>query len=272
MAPVIHCVRHAQGLHNVQGNYSISDPRLTPLGRHQSETLSRESFPDQSNISLVVASPLCRALETAHLVFRPALTSGGKCAPEILALPDAQETSDDACDVGSSPSMLAEVIAANEWPVNPSLVEDGWNVKTLDSRYSPESGAIQARARSARLHLRHLARRLAEEGDESPQIVLVTHGSFLHYFTQDWEDSHCNPGTGWQNCETRSYVFQDDFLLDADAEARLTETGESRSKRGLAHPMHRKPEQTALYHLAMHSWEAQGLQNPHKLLSLTTLN
>lgn len=268
MAPVIHCVRHGQGLHNVQGNYSLSDPRLTTFGKEQCEALRRSSFPDQSNISAVVASPLCRALETAFLTFQPALTSG-RCVSEIVALTDAQETSDDACDVGSDVPLLKNTIEANNWPVNTSLVQNGWNVKTHDSRYSPDSAAIEARARSARLFLRDLARRLVKDGIKDPQIVLVTHGTFLHYFTQDWEDSHRNPGTGWQNCETRSYVFQDDFLQSDDDEGRLQETKESRSKRGLDHPMYAKSEQTALYHLAMRSWEAQGLQNPHTVLPLT---
>ena len=33
-----------------------------------------------------------------------------------------------------------------------------------------------------------------KRGEDSPQAVLVTHGGFLHYFTEDWEDSNVFSG------------------------------------------------------------------------------
>lgn len=266
MAPIIHCVRHGQGFHNLgAGFYSLRDPQLTPLGEKQCETLRNTFFQNQSNISLVVASPLCRALHTAFLAFKQALTSNIKCPPQILALPDTQETSDDLCDIGSDPSLLHSIVAENNWPVDLSLVKDGWNVKTLESRYSPQSNAISARARDARILLRQKIRELVKNGDKDAQIVLITHGGYLHYFTDDWEDSYLYPGTGWRNCETRSYMFEGDIMTDLDEEARLTETSESRQKRGKIYPMYNRHNQPELFKLGMQGWESQGLQRPDTL-------
>ena len=266
MGPVIHCVRHGQGFHNLgAGDYSLPDPRLTPLGEEQCEALRKASFADQSNISLVVSSPLCRALHTAFLTFRPALTANNKCPPQILALPDAQETSDDPCDIGSDPSVLRDIVTEYRWPVDLSLIKDGWNDKALGNRYSPHSNAITARARDARIFLRSKIRELASKGDPDAQVVLVTHGSFLHFFSDDWEDAYQYPATGWHNCETRSYVFEHDFMTNIDGEARLMETMKSRQMRGKMHPMLRREKQPELFQLAMECWESHGLQRPDRL-------
>ncbi|EWG48898.1 hypothetical protein FVEG_08548 [Fusarium verticillioides 7600] len=266
MPPVIHCIRHGQGFHNVgAGCYTLPDPRLTPLDEEQNMALREAAFSDQSKISLVLASPLCRTLQSACLVFQPVLQGSSKCHPAIIALPDAQETSDDPCDVGTDPSVLRKVVTENHWPVDLSRVKDGWNVKALGTRYSPESTAIAARARDARIFIRQKIRELIEQGNADPQVALVTHGGFLHYFTDDWEDSWLNPGTGWKNCEIRSYIFEQDVSNDIDVEARLTETTESRLRRGKGNPMPAKDEQAVLFERAMDSWEKQGLQRPDRI-------
>ena len=265
MRPTIHCVRHAQGFHNVGGgNYLLPDPSLTPLGEQQCEKLRTESFADQTNISLIAASPLRRTLHTALLVFGEALASQGSCSPEILALPDAQEISDDPCDTGSDTDVLREVAAVNAWPVDLSLIHDGWNSKSPNGRYSPKDSAIRARALSVRLLLRQKIRDLIKQGNPAPQIVLVTHGGFLHYLTDDWEESDVTPGTGWRNCETRSYEFKDDHMQDVDGGAKLVETMASRLKRGKTYSMLDQPEQDRLFKLSMQNWEAQGLQRPDR--------
>lgn len=110
---------------------------------------------------------------------------------------------------------------------------------------------------------------MVRKGDVDAQVVLVTHGGYLHYFTDDWEDSDLYPGTGWRNCESRSYCFEeDDFMAedgDGDGEARLTETMESRRKRGKLYPMCKREDQPALFELGMQRWESQGLQRPDRL-------
>lgn len=262
MAPIIHCVRHAQGFHNLGYEFhSLRDPRLTPKGESQCEKLRTTGFSDQSNISLVTASPLSRTLHTAYLTFQPALEDG-TCQPQILAIPDAQETSDFPCDTGSDVDALRDFAEEQHWPVNLSLLTNDWNVKTMNGRYSPQSNAIKARAHSARQLIRQKARELVAAGNLNPEIVLVSHGGFLHYFTDDWEDACKQPGTGWENCETRSYTFEMDFSTDEDDFARLVETSESRTKRGYSLPMKPREEQPKLFEQAMQGWERQGLQRP----------
>ncbi|KXH37641.1 hypothetical protein CNYM01_08365 [Colletotrichum nymphaeae SA-01] len=266
MSPIVHCVRHGQGFHNVGGGcYTLLDPYLTNLGEEQCMALRQTTLLDQSKMSLILASPLHRTLQSAYLVFQPALKTNRKCHPEIIAIPDAQETSDDPCDTGSDTAILYNLVAERQWPVNLDLVEDNWNLKDLGTRYSPESSAIAARAREVRIFIRQKIRQLIERGNVDPHVVLVSHGGFLHYFTNDWEDAWLSPGTGWRNCETRSYIFKQDVMKDIDEEAMITETMDSRLRRGKCNPMPAWDEQAVLFEQAMESWEKQGLQRPDRL-------
>lgn len=191
-----------------------------------------------------------------------------KSLKTILALPDAQETSDDPCDIGSDVEVLKNICEENYWPVDLSLVKDGWNVKRIGGRYSPATEAIASRARDARIFLRKLARDFIAAGDQNVHLVLVAHGGFLHYLTEDWENSDRFPGTGWVNCETRAYTFAHGVDNDDDMNAHLVETMDSRRRRGLDYPMISKEKQRALFDLAMQGWEDQGLQNPSKITVL----
>ena len=279
MPVTIHCIRHAQGFHNLGTEFhSLLDPRLTPHGENQCADLQNASFqPDaQQQISLITASPLTRTLHTAYLTFQPLLdpthpshiTSTNTPTvgpPQILALPDAQETSDFPCDTGSSPSELAAFLAQQSWPVDLSLLSDSWTTKSLGTRYSPNGDAVKRRARATRVQLRAKARELVDAGIENPQIVLVTHGGFLHYFTGDWEDASKGLGTGWVNCETREYEFEAGLDGSDEDEARIVETIKSRSRRGKEGPMAGWAEQEVLFEKAMQGWERSGLQRPDQI-------
>lgn len=248
------------------GTYTLRDPSLTPHGEQQCHLLRETSFPapSQPDISLVLASPLRRTLQTASLVFGPALSArGGKmCAPRILALPDAQEISDDPCDVGSDPGVLRGIVEEEGWAVDLALVREGWNDKALRGRYSARSEAVGARARDARVYVRERVRELVRGGDGEARVVLVAHGGWMHYFTGDWEGAWEGAGTGWLNCEVREFVFEGDLMGSEDCEARLVETGESRRRRGKIGPMAGKEKQAEFFELAMRSWGKQGLQRP----------
>jgi broad specificity phosphatase PhoE len=266
--PKIHLVRHAQGFHNLGFEFhSLLDPKLTPLGQSQCAELQSTHFPPSvsKSISLVTASPLSRTLHTAYLVFGPALKNG-KCQPKILAIPDAQETSDFPCDTGSEVEVLHGIVRDQNWPTDLSLVKEGWNVKTLQNRYSPAGDAIKRRARDARVLLREKARELHAAGDDAVEIVLVAHGAYMHYISNDWEDAAKFTSTGWENCEFRTYNFEADFLNDnADVDAFFVETTESRKRRGKNHPMISHERQVSLCDEMMQAWEDQGCQNPAKL-------
>ncbi|KAJ5993851.1 hypothetical protein N7451_009575 [Penicillium sp. IBT 35674x] len=249
MAPTIHCVRHAQGVHNLcTANHVIPDPLLTDLGHEQCAKL-RETFPYHDQIDLVTASPLRRTIYTALESFEPVF----QAHPEfkLIALPDLQETSDVPCDTGSEPKTLQQEFAGKN--VDLDMVHDGWNSKT--GRYAPTNAALRERARAARRWLK---------ARPEKEIVMVTHGGFLHYFTEDWEDHSQYQGTGWSNTEFRSYTFSDeDHNADLEGQAvngdnaTLVETAESRKRRGKVGPTPDRAQQKTLYQLGTQSWNEQ---------------
>ncbi|RDW75348.1 phosphoglycerate mutase-like protein [Coleophoma cylindrospora] len=245
----IHCVRHAQGYHNLcEANHRLPDPDLTELGVQQCTTLS-EQFPYHSKITDLVASPLRRTLYTCILSFPDEVARG----LVITALPELQETSDLPCDTGSAREVLEKEFGSK---VDFQRVQDGWNNK--QGRWSPAAAAIEARARDARLFLRDLGSSGDEDRDR--EIVVVTHGGYLHYFTEDWEGNDKFTGTGWANTEWRSYQFVDQEGKDANAS--LKETPESRIRRvGHEHPLS-EAEQRNLRSSAEEGWKESGFQKP----------
>lgn len=136
----------------------------------------------------------------------------------VIALPAIQELGAVPCDTGTDAAELAAEVARHTLPVDLSLVHDGWNrvndqpVRQLpepvvhpppeeagghagdavaadddgadepgkNSEWGLSRSAIAARAREARRWLK------ARPEDE---IVVMSHGGFLHFLTEDWEDS-----------------------------------------------------------------------------------
>lgn len=179
MPTYIHLVRHAQGFHNLsEANQQIRDPELTPLGESQCADL-KKNFPYHENITYLVASPMRRTLRTCLLSFAPAVEAGKK----VIALPEVQEVSTLPCDIGTDPAKLSEQFKSDQ--VDFGLVKEGWNVKDADSPWAPEVAKLDARAKAARVWLRELAGKAETEGDV--HIVVVSHGGFIHFFTEDWD-------------------------------------------------------------------------------------
>jgi hypothetical protein len=93
------------------------------------------------------------------------------------------------------------------------------------------------------------------------EIVVVTHGGYLHYFTEDWDGHEKFTGTGWENTEWRSY----EFVSATDERASLRETSESRVRRtGKETPL-TEDEQRELRASAEREWSESGYQNSAKL-------
>lgn len=186
MAPsTITLVRHAQGYHNLTvANHALHDPLLTPYGEDQCRNLA-QNFPKahMDQVELIIASPLKRTIYTALLSFAPVIKQKKL---KVLLLPELQETSDLPCDTGSSVEEIEKEFAGQ--PIDTSLMRKPenaeWNNKM--GRWAPNSSAIEARANDAREFL--YAR-------SEKEAVVVTHGGFLHYFTQDWSDIHKLNGT-----------------------------------------------------------------------------
>ncbi|KAJ5899604.1 hypothetical protein N7495_004348 [Penicillium taxi] len=249
MPPIIHCVRHAQGFHNLSAeNFVLPDPTLTDLGHAQCRKL-QEDFPYHTQIDLVTASPLHRTIDTALKSFEPVFATHPEM--KLIALSDLQETSDLPCDTGTDPSDLREEYA--DKPVNLNLVREGWNSNT--GRYAATNEAIDERARDARLWLK---------ARPEKEIIVVTHGSLLHYLTQDWEDSTLYHGTGWKNTEWRSYEFVEEIdkydlqgrLLEGE-NATVVETLESRKRRGKEGRTLDREQQRILYKRGTQGWSDQ---------------
>lgn len=170
-----------QGLHNLSvANHILQDPVLTELGEAQCKTLST-NFPNQENVSAIIASPLRRTLYTALLAFKPALDA--KPDLKVIALPELQETSDVPCDTGSNLKVLHDEFEEKGLRVDLGLVDEEWNNKRNGTKWEPSHEVIMARGAEARKWLSDKFRDI--DGD----IILVSHGGFLHYFTEDWEDS-----------------------------------------------------------------------------------
>ncbi|MCJ1446563.1 MAG: hypothetical protein MMC23_007068 [Stictis urceolatum] len=132
----------------------------------------------------------------------------------IISLPEAQETADVPCDTGIDLDALNKEF--DGVPVDLSLVHEGWNSKT--GKWAPDSQAIVARAKEVRQWLK---------ARPEKEVVLVTHGGFVHFLTEDWDDYNKLAGTGWLNTEFRSY----EFVSEAGDNASIVETKESRKAR-----------------------------------------
>ncbi|CAO2655522.1 Nn.00g043250.m01.CDS01 [Neocucurbitaria sp. VM-36] len=231
MPPKIHLIRHAQGEHNATRDYDIRDAVLTAKGKEQCQTL-QSTFPHHGNVDIIFASPLRRTIQTAALSFGPALSR--KEVPFVL-LPVLQEVSDIGCDVGIADSaedvqrFLPEIFAEGELEfdiskLDASAVTKGWNSKEGYWAYTKE--AISKRAADLRnmLFQRPEAQLMLTE-----QIILVTHGAFAHFLTEDWDVDDPMTGTAYNNCEHREFVFTD---KSTGEDAHVVETRESRTRRG----------------------------------------
>lgn len=234
------------------------DPSLTPKGEDECRQLCQR-FPYHQSVDLLVASPLRRTIYTTLLSFRPEIERGVR----LIALPEIQETSSLPCDTGSDAESLKQEMDGKL--VDLSLVHDGWNSKS--GRWAPTRAAVDERSRQARQWLK---------ARPEKEIVVVTHGGLLHYFTEDWTGSGTfvgkndplkasaavvltDPvGTGWLNTEFRSYYFTE--AEEGDGNASMTETAvSSHRRRGTEKPLTRA-ERLQLRETVQKTWESQGFQ------------
>ncbi|KAI0907910.1 histidine phosphatase superfamily [Ustulina deusta] len=239
MTQTIRCVRHAQGLHNLShANHHLPDPRLTPLGEEQARSLARR-FLDADKIELVLPSP------TDH-PDSPCPGSGGGGMQRVVAWPEVQEASHLPCDTGSPLDEIRAQFA--HAPVDFAMVESGWHVK--QGKWAPTVGMLLERGKRARQWLRRRPEK---------DILIVSHGCFLHFLTDDWVDAVNAHATSWDNAEVRTFVFADED--DGDNVA-LCETEESRLERGLVGGALAEREQHRLRETSLKTWVEWGVISP----------
>jgi broad specificity phosphatase PhoE len=173
---------------------------LTETGKSQCKEL-REKFPFHGDVELILASPLRRTIQTAAYVFAPELE---KRQIPIILVPNAQEISPFACDLGSdagvvkseAPTLIAD--ASPSWDavnLDTTLVNESWNSKVRSfvglspsicayselflqkEIYAPTLSAVRRRAAELRKWIYNRPEK---------HLALVSHGGFLHYLTEDW--------------------------------------------------------------------------------------
>ena len=144
----------------------VLDPEITQVGMQQARELSR-TFPHHGRIEAVFSSPLQRALHTALIAFGENKSMNDR----IIALPLAQETSHALCDTGRHIDALKKTFPESK--VDYQYIVPDWNSKT--GKWSQEDVAVNDRAAALR---DFLARRPERE------VVLITHGFFLHFLTE----------------------------------------------------------------------------------------
>jgi broad specificity phosphatase PhoE len=112
----------------------VRDAPLTQLSKQQSRDLCA-SFDKHDTISLVLSSPLTRAIQTTVLAFGPMFA---RPDVEYMVIPNAQEVSAKTCDVGFPRAELKERIErlfhgedveTSLAKINYDAVEAEWNSK-----------------------------------------------------------------------------------------------------------------------------------------------
>jgi broad specificity phosphatase PhoE len=218
MAPrAVHFIRHAEGYHNQQHNEQIPDPDLTPKGKDQCAELSKK-FPYFDRIDLVCASPIRRTIQTALLSMKPWLQPRKEI---ILALPLAQEATSEPAN---TPSDIERLKKEYGDVVNfERCIETYSDFNTKQGLWAPDGGSLKARALELR---RFLCSRPEQD------IVVVSHGEFLHYVSGDLDENDKQTNGDWENCELRSYRF---YPVDHE-DALLQEMEESVKLRNASGP------------------------------------
>lgn len=189
-------IRHGQAEHNVFGDFSIRDPRLTRVGEEQAKAIPRSGvLPStlEAENALIVCSPLRRTLETALLSLEEEIRVKGV---PFLAHPDAQELPDHPCDTGSPASQLAVQYKGVDF----AHLDEDWYLKI--GPYSSSHMATSARIE----RLRGFLWQQALAGKR--HIVLVTHHGVLKKLV----------GVAFENCEVRRYQLLNGQLLPAPPE------------------------------------------------------
>lgn len=159
----------------------IHDPGLTPMGREAARRF-RKLYKYHIKPTLIVSSPLRRCLQTTTIAFGPMIRSGEVRA---IAHPGLQECSTKPCDTGTPLKVLREEFPAiqfpdelfprSAWPRNRSF-----QVRKIGTVYDDVPGLLLQRAVNFRKWLRE------EVSDQ--EVIVVTHGGFVHFFFDMWDD------------------------------------------------------------------------------------
>ncbi|KAB5568788.1 hypothetical protein DKX38_002581 [Salix brachista] len=210
----IHLVRHAQGIHNVEGekdhnaylSEELFDAHLTPLGWRQVDNLRKHVYECGVNkkIELVIVSPLLRTMQTAVGVFGGERYMDGINAPPLM-VENAGKSNHPAISSLHSPPFIAVELCREHLIESDEDVLWRANVREKDDE-------VAARGQK---FLNWLWTRKEKE------IAVVSHSGFL-YHTLSGFGNDCYPSvkseicTHFANCELRSVVLVDRGMIGSD--------------------------------------------------------
>ncbi|KAF2034579.1 phosphoglycerate mutase-like protein [Setomelanomma holmii] len=212
MPPTLLLIRHAQALHNVAGDWSIHDPKLTELGEQQCRELhtSLQNSTIAHKVDLIVVSAMRRTLQTATIGLDFLIKKS------ISVMPHAgwQENADKPCDTGSEISVMEAEFPQFDF----SAVDKSYPDKTTDLEsniYAFTQKAILARGQSC---LKELYARPEQV------IAVVSHAGFLR-------TAVCN--RRFVNADWRVFKFNEEAMKkNGDGKFVLKESQETEMKGG----------------------------------------
>ncbi|KAI2620178.1 histidine phosphatase superfamily [Hypomontagnella submonticulosa] len=207
MSPTIDIIRHAQAAHNIFGP-DLRDPSLTEEGVEECDLL-RERYPFGHHVTHVVSSPMTRTIETTLCGIKPLV----KDSIKITLLPELQEVNASPSGTGTAKSVLRELYGPDI--LDMSALDEEWYIKGPGTPFEPLPSKVEARARLARASLRKIARAAAAQSEHA-HVVVVTHGEFAHWLTEDFVGIDLKWNTNWANAECRPYRFVDLYGPDDD--------------------------------------------------------
>ncbi|XAR73031.1 hypothetical protein NMG60_11019881 [Bertholletia excelsa] len=235
----IHLVRHAQGVHNVEGdkNYKAYmspeyfDAQLTPLGWQQVDNLRNHvrSCGLFKRIDLVITSPLLRTIQTAVGVFGG---EGYTDRMDVLPLMVANAGNSDRAAISSldCPPIVAVELCREHLGIHPcdkrrTISEYQCLFPAVDFTQIESDEDILWKA-----NVRETKEELVARGmkflnwlwtRKEKEIAIVTHSGFLFHTLGAFGDD-CHPLVkkeickSFANCELRSMVIVDKSMLGAD--------------------------------------------------------
>jgi broad specificity phosphatase PhoE len=170
--------------------YQIHDPGLTPGGIEEPK-LFAQLYPFLRTPQIIITSHLRRALQMSlHISLSLGNDNPGSQSIRIVAHPDLQEVSREPCDTGTPLDLLREEFPTIDFPdaLFPQAYRRDANVEPdkWDSIYDNVPVLLSARASRIREFIKNEL--------EETEIIVVTHGCFLHFLFNRWTgipgDSH----------------------------------------------------------------------------------
>ncbi|CAM8906979.1 unnamed protein product [Rhodiola kirilowii] len=238
----IHLVRHAQGIHNVDGdkNYKAYmspeyfDAQLTPLGWQQVDNLRKHVHKSglTKRIDLVITSPLLRTMQTAVGVFGgEGYTDGDRMDILPLMIANAGNSCRGAISSLDAPPFLAIESCREHLGVHPcdrrrNITDYHYLFPAIDYSLIESDEDILWKA-----DIRETTHEVASRGMEflnwlwtrkEKEIAIVTHSGFL-FHTLSALGNNYHPlmkqeiSKHFANCELRSMVIVDTSMKGSDA-------------------------------------------------------